>query len=148
MPKKNKILEEEDKPDLTPMIDVVFLLLIYFMATMQLVKEEADLGIQLPGPPPEVPPDTPPPNDHYIDIEPSGMVIFNGSPIDSPGDRQLPQLTNQLARMREADRRAGIDTILTINPHPEALHQRSIDVLNAASKARVEQVTFTQLGEE
>ena len=42
------IFNEKTKPDLTPMIDVVFLLLVFFMVTTTLIKEETDLGIQLP----------------------------------------------------------------------------------------------------
>ena len=34
---------EEDSVDLTPMIDVVFLLLIFFMVTMRIVKDESEL---------------------------------------------------------------------------------------------------------
>ncbi|MFW5882763.1 MAG: ExbD/TolR family protein [Verrucomicrobiota bacterium] len=137
----NKHLLSEDRPDLTPMIDVVFLLLIYFMVSMQLVKEEADLGIQLPGPPPEDVQEKPP-NDHYIDIQPDGQVLFNGAPIDAPNDPDMPQLTNRLVSLRAADQRMDVETIITISPDPEALHQRSIDVLNAAAIAEISAITF------
>ena len=46
-----KILSDEDTVDLTPMIGVTFLLLIYFMVTTMLKQPEAELSIQLPGKP-------------------------------------------------------------------------------------------------
>ena len=48
-----KILSDEDTVDLTPMIGVTFLLLIYFMVTTMLKQPEAELSIQLPGKPQE-----------------------------------------------------------------------------------------------
>ena len=52
---------EEDSVDLTPMIDIVFLLLIFFMVTMRIVQDETELIVPLPSqvtPPykPELPP--------------------------------------------------------------------------------------------
>ena len=44
-----KILGDEDEVDLTPMIDVTFLLLIYFMVTTMLKQPEAELSSDLPG---------------------------------------------------------------------------------------------------
>ena len=41
-----KILQDVDEVDLTPMIDVTFLLLIYFMVTTMLKLPEAELAIQ------------------------------------------------------------------------------------------------------
>ena len=43
-----KILDDVDEVDLTPMIDVTFLLLIYFMVTTMLVQPESQLSFQLP----------------------------------------------------------------------------------------------------
>ena len=40
---------EEAKIDLTPMIDTVMFLLIFFMLVTRLGQEETDLGITLPG---------------------------------------------------------------------------------------------------
>ena len=48
MDSAKNILSEEDEVDLTPMIDVTFLLLIYFMVTTMLKQPEAELSIQLP----------------------------------------------------------------------------------------------------
>ena len=44
--RQNDVLESEDKFDLTSMIDVVFLLLIYFMYLP--IQQEADLMFSLP----------------------------------------------------------------------------------------------------
>ena len=46
--KASDIFESAGKPDLTPMIDVVFLMLVFFMVTTELIKQEAELAIQLP----------------------------------------------------------------------------------------------------
>ena len=42
-----KILDDVDEVDLTPMIDVTFLLLIYFLVTTMIKEPEAELSIQL-----------------------------------------------------------------------------------------------------
>ena len=41
----------QDKPEIpiAPLIDAVFLLLIYFMVTSSLEKQEADISFELPG---------------------------------------------------------------------------------------------------
>ena len=41
--------ESEPNIDISPLIDVAFLLLIYFLVTASLLKQEADLGLALPG---------------------------------------------------------------------------------------------------
>lgn len=135
-------LTQEDKPDLTPMIDVVFLLLIYFMVTAQLIKEETDLGFQLPA-------DTPPvenpehiPSEHIIDILYDGQLLLNGAPKDDPVDPDIPDFRRTLQRIASSDKRMGIETIITIQADPESPHQRSVDVLNACAEADLKMVSF------
>ena len=140
---KNKVLQSEDKVDITPMIDVVFLLLIYFMFLP--LQQEADIGIKLPS-------DSPPsedlelPSEHVVEVFPNGLILLNGSPTDSNNDRGMPQLTRTLSRLKQSSDRAGIDTVVKVQADPDSPHQRSIDVLNACSKAKIKKVSFAAYG--
>ena len=135
----NKVLESEDKVDITPMIDVVFLLLIYFMFLP--LQQEADIGIRLPSA-------TPPaenlklPSEHIIEIFPNGLILLNGAPMDSSNDREMTRLSTTLTRLRMSSDRLGDDTIIKIQADPDSPHKRSIDVLNACSKASISKVSF------
>ncbi len=137
--KRPDALSEEQKADLTPMIDVVFLMLAFFMVTTDLTQE-ADLGLKLPA---NVPPDPTVqlPNEHVVDIEPSGQVFLNGIPMDAVSSRTMPQLVNTLRRLKAS---AGdVKTAVTIMADPESLHQRSIDVMNACAQAEIKYVSFS-----
>lgn len=140
----NSVLESEDKVDITPMIDVVFLLLIYFMFLP--LQQEADIGIKLPS-------DAPPaenldlPSEHIVEIFPNGLILLNGAPMDGINDREMARLGTTLTRLKLSSDRAGIDTVLKIQADPDSPHQRSIDVLNAASRAKVTKVSFAAYAE-
>lgn len=138
----NRLLDSQDRVDLTPMIDIVFLLLIYFMVTTQLLKQEADLGITLPA---EVPLDQPPenlPDEHFIEVNPDGQVLLNGQPFDDPFSITLPDLTGNLQRLKQSSELAGVDTLITVMPADEARHERVIAVLNACKSADIKMVSF------
>ena len=138
--KRINALAGQDKTDLTPMIDVVFLLLAFFMVTTDF-QEEADLGLKLPANVPP-PPDVQLPDEHIVDILPSGEVLLNGSPMDNINSRGMPQLVNTLQRLKASSDRGGIRTAVTIVADPASLHQRSIDVLNACAAAKIKYVSF------
>ncbi|MGB0416462.1 MAG: ExbD/TolR family protein [Coraliomargarita sp.] len=131
----------EDKVDLTPMIDIVFLLLIYFMVTTTIVKEEADLGVKLPSSM-AAPPDTPLPEQHYIDILIDGTVLLNGVPTDNPGDPTLPNLTRTLQQLKQSSDRAGFKTLVIVQPDPETYQQSVVNVLNALKALGIRSVSF------
>ena len=50
----NSILSDKIETQITPMIDVVFLLLIFFMLTLKIVEPEGDFQINMPIATPEV----------------------------------------------------------------------------------------------
>ena len=135
----SSVLESEDKVDITPMIDVVFLLLIYFMFLP--LQQEADVGIKLPSnaPPAE---NLELPSEHIVDIFPNGLILLNGAPMDGVDDRNMSKLTSTLTRLKLSSDRAGIDTVVKIQADPDSPHQRSIDVLNASAKASISKVSF------
>ena len=139
--KAKRLKIPEDKVDLTPMIDIVFLLLIYFMVTPTIVKEEADLGVKLPSTM-AAPPDTPLPEQHYIDILIDGTVLLNGVPTDNPGDSELPNLTRTLQQLKQSSDRAGFKTLVIVQPDPETYQQSVVNVLNALKSVGIRSVSF------
>ncbi len=140
----NSVLESEDKVEITPMIDVIFLLLIYFMFLP--LQQEADIGIKLPS-------QTPPadnlelPSEHIVEIFPNGLTLLNGAPVDSPESRKMEELADTLTRLRISSDRSGIDTVVKIQADPDSPHQKSIDVLNACALADVTKVSFAAYAE-
>ena len=89
-----KILQDVDEVDLTPMIDVTFLLLIYFMVTTMLKQPEAELSIQLPGKPQSS--DITPMDMLKVRIGDEGEVYLNGSEIEDGFDLLMPDLVANL----------------------------------------------------
>ena len=140
---KIKTLHTEDKVDLTPMIDIVFLLLIYFMVTATLIRQEASLNIQLPALSIAPPADTPLPEEHIVDILADGGVLFNGAPMDAPDARDMERLTYTLTRLKASAERVGMKTIVIIQAADESSHQRTVDVLNACAAAQIKYVSFS-----
>ena len=141
--KARRLRIAEDTVDLTPMIDIVFLLLIYFMVTTTIVKEEADLGVKLPSSM-AAPPNTPLPEQHYIDILIDGTVMLNGMPTDNPGNYTLPNLTRTLMQLKLSSDRAGLKTLVIIQPDPEAYQQSVVNVINALKAVGISSISFSQ----
>ena len=129
---------EEDSVDLTPMIDVVFLLLIFFMVTMRIVKDESELIVPLPSTtessdPPEIEPQT-----ISIEIQSTGQVMADGLPMDSSNDRNMPQLTSALLQKGQFGFKSNVPINISIKPDGESLHMYTMNVLNALTKANEE----------
>jgi biopolymer transport protein ExbD len=145
-----KILDDIDEVDLTPMIDVTFLLLIYFMVTTMLKQPEAELSIQLPGKPQSS--DVTPMELLNVRIGEEGQVYLNGSEIEDGYDLEMPDLVANLQTQKDmrdqlissgAKTKAEAEVKVQIESSTLALHQASISVLNACSSAGVNKVTFS-----
>jgi biopolymer transport protein ExbD len=132
---------------IAPMIDVVFLLLIYFMVGATLQKQEADIAFQLPGVAEQ---DTPLdlPDEQIIEIGADGRVVVNEYAYDTPGARSLPQLAGMLARFRQACDANKVAAVVTIAPHDGVPHQAIVRVMDACARAGIEHVNFALGGEE
>ena len=144
-----KLLREEDNVDLTPMIDVTFLLLIYFMVTTMLKQPEAELSITLPGKPQNT--DLKPMPMLSVAIGDYGEVILNGSEIEDGNNLDMPDLVANLKTqkgMRDQLISSGARTKeeaelkVQIESSGIAEHQASLSVLNACATAGVEKITF------
>lgn len=128
---------------IAPMVDIGFLLLIFFMVTARPMKPESDVGMNLPGTvSQEESVDIP--DEQRIDILPGGQVVVNDLPVDSPtSGAQLPQLVALLKRFKEASIANRSEALVTVAPEDSVPHQRIIDVMNACAAADVHGVTLS-----
>ncbi|MBL9154897.1 MAG: biopolymer transporter ExbD [Verrucomicrobiales bacterium] len=124
-----------------PMIDMVFLLLVFFMVSAKPVKPEMDIPLGLPG---QVAQDEAVeiPDEARILIQPDGTVILNEQPLDQPDSRSLPELVAVLDRFKKAADASRTKALVTVAPHDTVPHQRLVDVLNACAEAGITGVTL------
>ncbi len=131
---------------IAPMIDVVFLLLIYFMVGTTLQKQEADISFTLPGvAETDEPVDFP--DEQVIEIRADGQVVVNDTTYDTPATERLIQLAGMLTRFRQASEASKSTVAVTIAPDPTTPHQRIVRVMDACAAAGITQVNFA-LGDE
>ncbi len=148
---KKSAQEPEPDPDLdiSSLIDVCFLLLIYFLVTSTITPRETDLGMALPANNPSSA-EQPKIEPMFIRVDASG-AIYSGTgasqqPLDSDSSvREVPLLDSQLDLYSEAARSAGSNPLVQVYVDPGATQQRVIDVLNALAGVKITSVTFTDL---
>jgi biopolymer transport protein ExbD len=118
---------------IAPMLDILFVLLLFFMVSAGAQKHEASLTTQLPGngaPGSDVP--------VQVGIDADGQVNIYGAPIDTPVDPQLPALVDRLKGIVKDHATQPI----VITPTRSTKHQRVVDVLNACAAAHVKNLAF------
>ena len=124
-----------------PLIDVVFLLLIYFMVTATIIKKEGDLSFVLPVFP-EATVFTEP-VEARICINADGMVVLDGLQFDQ-ADRKLEGLVQQIRGLKKMAALQHSLFYVTLDPDQEALHSRVVDVLDACAESNVGNLTYAQ----
>jgi biopolymer transport protein ExbD len=131
-----------------PMIDMVFLLLVFFMVTAKPIKQESDISLGLPGTvSAEETVDLP--DEQRIRIEDDGRIVLNDSVLAEPGDRGLDELVATLKRFKESSEANQSEALVTLDAADGTNHQRIVDVLNACARADITGVTFSDsAGEE
>ncbi len=148
---KKQLAAEEDEPgvDISSLIDVCFLLLIYFLVTSTIVKKEQDLDMTLPS---VAPSDTPPEiRPLFIKLEANGYIYLKSDGaqeelMESDADsRDLPNLTPRLENYASAARNSSSEPLVQVYVESEARQQRVIDILNALAGTGITKVTFTDL---
>ncbi len=131
---------------IAPMIDCVFLMLIYFMVSSTLERQEADISFQLPGVVEQSEP-VEMPDEQIIEIRADGTLVVNEFEYDSPGAGRMVQLTATLTRFRQASEANQVDATVTIQPDLNTTHQTIIRVMDACSAAGITAVNFAMDGD-
>jgi biopolymer transport protein ExbD len=147
--RKYEAAEEADPAlDISSLIDVCFLLLIYFIVTSTITPRESDLGMALPAANPST--EQPQIEPMFIRIEANGAIYTGTGASQQAMDadtsvRELPLLRGQLDMYASAARAANSKPLVQIYADGEATQQRVIDVLNALAGVNINSVTFTDL---
>lgn len=128
------LMKKKPELQIAPLIDVVFLLLIYFMVTASLIKKEADLSFELPGPPSRLPDR---PIEVLIEVTEPGDILIEGMRFEGLGE-----LAGQLASLKASANLSSSDLIVSILPADKALHGRVVAVMDACAAADVDNLSF------
>lgn len=123
---------------IAPMVDVVFVLLLFFMASAGSQIVERELNVSLPSGR-SAASQGPPPTPIIIQIQGDGLITVNERVYDTPTNKDLPELK---AWLKETIDRFGDRDPVIIQPSMDARHERVMDVLNAATAAGVTKLSF------
>lgn len=132
---------------IAPMIDVVFVIMLFFMVMAGAVKIENELNTQLPGTA-ATSESTDFVDEQIITISDTGEVSLNDEPFDTPQSKDLPELRGSLMRLKQNADAAKTPAVVTIISDEQAKYSRTVDVLDALAVAKIDNVTFTVAEEE
>jgi len=136
--------------DMSPMIDMSFLLLVYFLVTSTLEPTEADLAMTMPtsmsdgSSKVEIDMMT-------VEVNAAGHVVLNDEVLDTdPANREVPMLTDRLRTYVESARLTDSEPMVIIAADDAAKGQRFVDVLNALADptVNINRVTITGFSED
>ena len=127
--RRRRHIEEEAEINITPMLDIVFIMLIFFIVTTSFVKEK---GLEVSRP------SNTPPKEIQKDKGPIVVKIDSSSLISIKG-RIMEQRAVQANLEREKAEKP--DSPLIIAAHPEANTESLVSILDAASAVGIESVS-------
>ena len=116
--------------NVTPLIDVMLVLLIMFIITIPIQTHavKLDLPVQQDNPPPQVID----PVKNKVGITASGQILWNGSPVTQPQLRQYLEVTQQMTPIPE----------LHLQPDATARYVLVDEVLAITKRAHVQKMGF------
>ena len=130
-----------------PMIDVVFVIMLFFMVMAGQVKVEKELSAFLPRDSVVSDPSRDVPDEVTIVVSEDGAVTMNEEEFDNSSDakraKALPELTAALTRLRMEVEARGSKVLVTLQTEEQAKYSRVIDVMDALERAKIRNVTFT-----
>jgi len=120
---------------IAPMVDVVFVLMLFFMASAGMQVVEKELTVNLPSGRSAAKPGDIPKTPIIIEVSPEGQVSLNSQLFGTPNDKNLTPLREWLKNTLS---QYGPDDPIIIRPSPDTRHERVMDVLNAVAASSVE----------
>ena len=122
-------------PNMMPLIDVVFLLLIFFLLTSQFKQEERELKVVLP---------------EVAEVQPLAMtseLVVNITPEGKYVIGVKPYSEGQLAALLEQSRRNNPHQAVLIRGDGRAAWKHGVRVMGMCNKAKIEKYTVAAIQE-
>ncbi len=130
---------DEPKLDMSSLVDVSFLLLIYFLVSSTLEPRESDIGMTMPDSIGQVHPMDLIIDEMRIDLEANGDIRLNEELLETgPHSRELPILIDRLATYVDSAEVADVEPKVILAANDAANGQRFVDVLNALAHQDVQ----------
>ncbi|MFT6779907.1 MAG: biopolymer transport protein ExbD [Paraglaciecola sp.] len=127
--KKHGSSDDEAAIDMTPMLDIVFIMLIFFIVTTSFVKEK---GLEVNRPEDSK---TPPPPSNVkslsIRVEEDGTIVVNGRQVDI---RRVEASIQSFLAENNQDTAA-------VQAHPKSKHGDVTEVINEVKRAGISNVS-------
>ena len=139
--------QREEQPEaapgfqIAPMIDVVFVIMLFFMVMAGAVKVEHELKTTLPGNA-ETAKETEMPDEITIGVSENGTITINEDPVGQPNDKTLDNLYNEMVKMATAAKQSKTKLLITVQAEEAAKYERVINVLDVLARADISNVTF------
>ncbi len=140
--KNKEDLEVKAIIDIAPLIDCVFLLLIYFMVTASLVKKEGDISFVLPADVSQTEPVNLP-VEAQIEIAADGTVGLDGLRFPAQ-DRIMDGLALHLRGLNQMALSQNALFSVNLLPSADTVHGRIIEVMDACAAGGVKNLTFSK----
>lgn len=125
---------EEPEINLIPMIDVLLVIIIFLMLTTTYSKFSG-MEINLPTADSEA--NAAKPNEINVAVTAEGAIMVNRQAV---ADKEVATIAAALGRAVNPN--AGKDPVVVINADAKATHQSVIDVMQAAQRAGLPQISF------
>ncbi len=126
---------------IAPMIDVVFVIMLFFMVMAGAVKVEHELKTTLPGNA-ETAKETEMPDEITIGVAENGAITINEDLVGPPGDKVLDGLYNEMMKMATAAKQSKTKLLITVQAEEAAKYDRVVNVLDVLARAEISNVTF------
>ena len=143
---KHETKNEDVGFQIAPMIDVVFVIMLFFMVKVGARQTETEIKSKLPG---SAETSTSveglEPLEESIMIDQDGVISHNGEILEagSVKDGDLVQLKDRMKRLAEQGRADKTPVIVTVSTQPDTKYSRVVNVLNSLQYAGITNMTFT-----
>ncbi|MEE3283936.1 MAG: biopolymer transporter ExbD [Planctomycetota bacterium] len=131
MPLKGADRTEESAINLTPMIDIVFLLIIFFLVGARFTEQERQYDIQLPSSS-EIQPLTGTPDALVINVRQDGTILLGTKPI-SPDELE--------AELKDAKENFE-DQAVVVRGEGQGLYQPIVNVLGICHRTQITRISL------